>query len=60
MRCNITVLQEPFTGFFTGHHAFLLEKMLARVDSLDADIAALDSRIEEMLASFTRSGSKAG
>ena len=48
MRGKITALEEAFTGFFTGHHAFLLEKMLARVDALDADIAALDAKIEEM------------
>jgi len=53
MRGKITALQEAFTGYFTGHHAFLLEKMLARVDALDADIAALDARIEEMITPFT-------
>jgi transposase len=52
MRVKITALQEAFTGFFTGHHAFLLEKMLARVDAIDADIAALDERIEEMTIPF--------
>jgi transposase len=52
MRGKITALQEAFTGYFTGHHAFLLEKMLARVDAIDADIAALDARIEEMAAPF--------
>jgi len=52
MRGKITALQEAFTGYFTGHHAFLLEKMLARVDALDADIAALDAKIEEMIAPF--------
>jgi len=52
MRGKITALQEAFTGDFTGHHAFLLEKMLARVDAIDADIAALDGKIEEMIAPF--------
>src|SRR6516225_6624047 len=33
MRRKITVLQEAFTGYFTGHHGFLLAKMLARVDA---------------------------
>ena len=45
MRGKIAALQEAFTGFFTDHHAYLLEKMLARVDAIDADIAALDERI---------------
>lgn len=52
MRAKISVLEEAFTGRFTGHHAFLLAKMLARVDALDADIAELDQRIEEMVAPF--------
>jgi transposase len=53
MRGKITALQEAFTGYFTDHHAFLLQRMLARVDAIDADIAALDSKIEEMIAPFT-------
>jgi transposase len=53
MRGKITALQEAFTGFFTDHHAFLLAKMLARVDAIDADLAALDQRIEQMIAPFT-------
>ena len=39
MRAKITVLEEAFTGHFTGHHAFLLGAMLARVDAITADIA---------------------
>ena len=39
MRRKITVLQEAFTGYFTGHHAFLLATMLARVNAIDADVA---------------------
>src|SRR5262249_14656333 len=53
MRRKITTLQEAFTGHFTGHHAFLLAKMLARVDAIDTDIAALDTKIEQMIAPFT-------
>ena len=45
MRVKIGALEEAFTGHFTDHHAFLLAKMLARVDAIDADIAALDERI---------------
>ena len=52
MRRKITTLQEAFTGHFTGHHAFLLAKMLARVDAIDADIAALDVKIEQLAAPF--------
>jgi transposase len=42
MRGKVTAQQEAFTGYFTVHLAFRLEKMLARVDVIDADIAALD------------------
>jgi transposase len=52
MRKKITVLEEAFTGYFTDHHAFLLGRMLARVDAITGDIAALDARIEEQIAPF--------
>ena len=52
MRRKITALEEAFTGHFTDHHAFLLGKMLARVDAIDTDIAELDTRIEEMITPF--------
>jgi transposase len=52
MRGKITMLEEAFTGFFTDHHAFLLRAMVARVDGIDADIAAMDARIEEEIAPF--------
>jgi transposase len=52
MRKKITVLEEAFTGYFTDHHAFLLRRMLARVDAIAGDIAALDARIEEQAAPF--------
>jgi transposase len=46
-------LVEAFCGFFTDQHAFLLAKMLARVDALDADLAELDAKLAELLAPFT-------
>ena len=49
LRKKITLLEEAFTGHFTGHHAFLLATMLARVDAISGDIAALDARIEEQI-----------
>jgi transposase len=52
MRGKISALEEAFTGQFTDHHAFLLAKMLARVDAINADIAELDTKIEEMIAPF--------
>jgi transposase len=54
MRGKIAALEEAFTGYFTDHHAFLLGKMLERIDAIDADIAELDRRIEEMIAPFVQ------
>jgi transposase len=54
MRAKIIQLEEAFTGYFTDHHAVLLTKMLARVDGLSADIAELESMIEEMVAPFAQ------
>jgi transposase len=58
MRKKISVLEEAFTGYFTGHHAFLLAQMLGRVDAITADIAALDARIEEQIAPFAAAVSR--
>ncbi len=56
MRVKIPQLQEAFAGLMLGtfddHHRFLLARMLARVDGVDADIAALDTQIEAHLAPF--------
>jgi transposase len=52
MRRKIPLLEEAFVGSFTDHHRFLLAKMLARIDALDADIADLDAKIEAQLAPF--------
>jgi len=52
LRRKITDLEEAFTGHFTAHHAFLLGKMLRRVDQTSRDIDDLDAKIEEMIAPF--------
>ena len=39
-------------GTFDDHHRFLLARMLARVDGVNDDIAALDAEIEGHLAPF--------
>ena len=52
MRAKLGPLVEAFTGFFTDQHAFLLAKMLARVDGLDADLAELDTKLAELIAPF--------
>lgn len=56
MRRKIDRLEEAFAGLplgtFSDHHRFLLARMLARVDAADADIAALDTQIEDQIAPF--------
>jgi transposase len=52
MRAKIPQLREALTGHFDDHHAFLLNRMLHRIDGVDVDIAALDAQIEELLAPF--------
>ena len=52
MRAKLADLREAFTGRFTDHHAFLLARMLTHIDALDADIAAVDARIEELIVPF--------
>jgi transposase len=54
MRSKLGMLEEAFTGFFTDHHAFLLAKMVARVDAIDADIATLNTKIEAEIAPFAQ------
>jgi transposase len=55
LRAKIGPLEEAFVGRFSDHHAFLLAKMLARVDALDGDIAAVEARIEDLLGPFVDS-----
>ncbi len=52
MRGKITDLEDAFTGRFDDHHAFLLTKMLARIDVVSADISDIDERIDTELAPF--------
>lgn len=52
MRVKIPRLEEAFVGRFNDHHAFLLGKMLARIDAIDVDIAEVDAQIEDHIAPF--------
>ena len=52
MRTKIPQLEEAFVGHYTDHHRFLLTKMLARIDALDADIADVETQIEAQIAPF--------
>ncbi len=52
MRSKLAQLEEAFVGNFTDHHAFLLTRMLGRIDRLGADIAGVEARIEAEIAPF--------
>jgi transposase len=52
MRGKIGELEEAFTGHFSDHHAWLLLRMLSRIDAAGADIAELERKIEEELGPF--------
>ena len=56
MRRKISRLEEAFAGLplgtFDDHHRFLLARMLARVDAVNVDIAAVDTQIGDHLTPF--------
>ena len=52
MRSKIATLERAMLGRFGEHHAFLVRLHLRRVEAIEADIAALEARIEEMVAPF--------
>jgi transposase len=54
MRAKIPQLREALTGQFTGHHAFLLQMMLDRIDGLTARIGEVTARIDEQIAPYAR------
>ena len=58
MRAKIPLLEEAFVGHFTDHHAFLLRTMLARIDETSADIAAVETRIDELITPFAQAVDK--
>lgn len=58
MRTKIGRLEEAFNGHFDNHHAFLLARMLGRIDAIDADIAAVDTQIEAYLAPFAAAAAR--
>jgi transposase len=58
MRTKIGRLEEAFNGHFDAHHAFLLARMLHRIDDIDADIAAVDEQIEAYLTPFASAAAR--
>jgi transposase len=54
MRSKTARLTEALTGRFTEHHAFLLSRMLHRIDAITADIATVQDRIDAQIAPFAQ------
>ena len=52
LRRKLPELRKALTAHFRDHHAFLLERMLAHIDQLEADIDTLSVRIDEAIAPF--------
>ena len=58
LRRKISTLEEAFVGRFGDHHAFLLAKMLTRIDAIEADIADIDAQIEAHIAPFAQAAAR--
>ncbi len=54
LRSKTGRLTEALTGRFTDHHAFLLDRMLKRIDGITADIATVQDRIDAQIAPFAQ------
>jgi transposase len=54
LRSKTGRLTEALTGRFTDHHAFLLDRMLKRIDGITADIAVVQDRIDAQIAPFAQ------
>ena len=52
LRAKLPALPKALTARFGDHHAFLLQRMLAHVEDLESDIAALSERIQAAIAPF--------
>jgi transposase len=58
MRAKTARLTEALTGRFTEHHAFLLSRMLHRIDAITADIATVQERIDAQIAPFAQAAAR--
>ena len=52
LRKKRAALREALVGGLAPHYAFLLQQHLSLIDTLDAHIATLDARIEEVMVPF--------
>lgn len=52
LRRKLPALRKALEGRFRAHHAFLLERMLARIEDLEDDINAISARVEDQINPF--------
>jgi len=52
LRAKIPLLRQAVPGRFNDHHALLVRELLAHIDYLEAVIARLDTRVDELIAPF--------
>jgi len=52
LRKKLPEIRKALEGRFRAHHAFLLERMLARIEDLEDDIDAISARVEEQIGPF--------
>jgi len=52
LRRKLPALRKALEGRFRAHHAFLLERMLARIEDLEDDINAISARVEDQIDPF--------
>lgn len=60
MRPKYAALVEAFDGQFDEHHAELARMLLDQIDALSAQIGALTTRIEQLLAAMTDEPTESG
>jgi transposase len=54
LRPKTAELREALRGFFTDHHGAILAMMLANIDRISAQVAALDALVEQAIAPFAQ------
>jgi transposase len=54
LRAKLPQLRQALRGRFSDHHALLLRLALAHLEHLEGAIAALDRRVDEVIAPFAR------
>jgi transposase len=52
LRVKIPLLRQAVPGRFNDHHGVLVGELLAHIDYLDAAVARLDARVDELIAPF--------